>query len=311
MLKADGTRVIENNTTYDYTYRVNTDVITSAKLESGGRSTSFIVKIEDLSENGPPDPKANDLLNDFNIPDVPVEADKQTATWGIYTGAVWSPDYVWHENWVWVSDWQKEYYKKYHSSGCRDTDGDGKKDSCPGHRRSRMVDRGSWVDQGCWLDYGEWTYTYETYFATVNADFTILPDNHNPTFKELSGEYTIGSGYGIDVEVSAGIGSNAPSSHYVTAQNIITYFPEFDYQTYWRLLEKTGFTTFEFKENKYSTFNSRTHFTPLAYPDGRYEVYVNVIDCYTPDSMLRVNLSGDITIDGTVFDDWFVSPVGN
>lgn len=165
MLRADGTRVIENNTTYDYTYRVNTDVITSvkvqatsgdispdmrhlttdtrsssyknpsngkayvticangqslteeiiipdgnseyvwlkwhtlsvacdvevtvsisgnasAKLENGGRSTSFIVKVEDLSENEPPDPKANDQLNDFNIPDVPVEADKQTATWG-------------------------------------------------------------------------------------------------------------------------------------------------------------------------------------------------------------------------------------
>ena len=41
------------------------------------------------------------------------------------------------------------------------------------------------------------------------------------------------------------------------------------------------------------------------------EVYVSVIDCYTPDGMLRVHLSDDITIDGTVFDDWFVSPVGN
>lgn len=61
----------------------------------------------------------------------------------------------------------------------------------------------------------------------------------------------------------------------------------------------------------FSTFDSRTHFTTLAYPDGTYEVYVKVIDYYTPDGMLRVHLSDDITIDGTVFDDWFVSPMRN
>ena len=373
MLKANGTQVVENNTEYDYTYRVNTDVITSviikatagdispdmrhittdtrnesyynpsdgkayvtisangqsvteeitipdgnseyvwlkwhtpsvpgdvevtvsisgnssAKIENGGRSDSFIVKVEDLSENEPPDPKANDQLNSFVVPEVPVEADKKTATWGIYTGALWSPDYVWHENWVWNSSWNLV---------------------CDADGNCTWIDNGHWVDRGWWLDYGEWTYTYETYFATVNADFSILPDSYNPTSKESFGEYTIGSGYGIDVDVSTGLNTNAPSSHYVTAQNVVTYFPEFEYQTYWRLLEKTGAIQFEFKENKYSTFNSRTHFTPLAYPDGKYEVYIKVIDCYTPDGMLRVDLSDELIIDGTVFDDWVVSPVEN
>jgi hypothetical protein len=394
MLEANGIRVIENNTTYDYTYRVNTDVITSvrvqatsgdispdlrhlttdtrsssyynppdgkayvtfsangqsvteeiiipdgnseyvwlkwhtpsvpcdvevmvsitgnvsAKFESGGRSTSFTVRVEDLSENEPPDPKAHDKLNNFIVSDVPVEADKETATWGIYTGAVWSSDYVWNNHWVWESDWRKKYYKTYHFPGCQDIDDDGVNDYCPGHRKSKWVDYGSWVDRGWWLDYGEWIYTYETYFASMNVNLNIFPDEHNPTIKESFGEYTMGSGYGIDVEVIAGITTNAPSSHYEVAQNVITYFPEFTYQTYWRLLEKTGLTRFEFKENRYSTFNSRTHFTPLAYPDGKYEVYVNVIDCYTPDGMLRINLSDDLTIDGTVFDDWYVAPVGN
>ena len=355
MLEANGISVVENNTIYDYTYRVDTDVITSvkvkaisgdispdmrhlttdtrsstysnpsdgkayvtmsangqssteeiiipngnseyvwlkwhtpnvvsdvevsvsisgnpsARLESGGRSTSFTVKIEDLSDNEPPDPKAIDKLNNFTIPNLPIEADKQTATWGIYTGAVWDPDYVWHSNWVWES---------------------------------------KWVDRGWWLDYGEWVYTYKNYSASINVDLDILPDEYNPTLKESSNEYTIGSGYGIDMSVTSGITTNAPSSHYEAAQNVITFFPEFNYQTYSRLLEKTGVAQFEFKENKYSTFNSRTHFTPLAYPNGKYEVYLNVIDCYTPDGMLRVNLSDDITIDGTVFDDWYVAPTNN
>ncbi len=188
---------------------------------------------------------------------------------------VTSSDYVWNSHWVWESDWKKKYYTTYHSPGCQDTDGDGANDYCPGHRKSK------------WVDYGEWTYTYETYFASMNVDLDIFPDEHNSTTKESFGEYTIGSGYGIDIEVTAGIATNAPSSHYEVAQNVITYFPEFNYRTYWRLLEKINSTRFEFKENRYSTFNSRTHFTPLAYPDGKYEVYVNIIDCYTPDGMYR------------------------
>jgi hypothetical protein len=155
------------------------------------------------------------------------------------------------------------------------------------------------------------TLTFKTYNASINANFKIIPDDHDPTVEESYGEYTIKSGYGINANVFVGITTNAPSSHYTTAQNVITYFSEFNYETYWRLLEKIELTKFEFKENRYSTFNSRTHFTPLDYPDGKYEVYVNVIDCYTPDGMLKVNLSDYVNIDGTVFDDWYVSPVGN
>lgn len=136
----------------------------------------------------------------------------------------------------------------------------------------------------------------------------LKPDAHNPTAKENYGEYTIASGYGVDIKVDAGITTNAPSSHYTTAQNVVTYFPEFHYNNYWRLLDKTGGRTFEFKENPYSTFNSRTHFTPLPYPDGAYKVYSKVIDCWTPDGMLRVNLNDSVTIEGSVYDDWHVAP---
>lgn len=370
MLEPKGNDVEENNTTYDYTYRVNTDVITSiivkaangditpdtrytetdtrrsdytnpddgkayvtitangksttmpvimpngdsqyawlkwrtpsepcevtvkvnisgnssAKLKDGGRSTTFTVKIESLSENVPPDPRPTDTMPNFQIPEIPNQADKTTAEWGIYS-AVWDADYSWHEDW-----------KKYHSGCYTRTNEDGS---------TTRVHRYKWIDEGWWEDYGEWDYTYTQYTASINADMDLIPDMHNPTAKQKYGEYTIASGYGVNTKVNAGITTNAPSSHYTTAQNVVTYFPEFKYNKYWRLLEKTGTTIFEFEENIYSTFNSRTHFTPLPYPDGNYEVYSTVIDTWTPDGMLRVNLSDNVTIERSLYDDWHVAP---
>lgn len=175
MLEANGVDIVPNDTTYDYTYRVNTDVITSvvveatngditpdtrykevdtrksaytnpsdgkayvtitangqsttmpvvipdgdsqyawlkwrtpskqcevtanvslagnssAKLKDGRRSTSFKVKIEDLSENEPLDPRPTDTMPNFKILELPNQADKKTAQWGIYS-AVWDADY--------------------------------------------------------------------------------------------------------------------------------------------------------------------------------------------------------------------------
>ncbi|WP_432403634.1 hypothetical protein [Wukongibacter sp. M2B1] len=45
--------------------------------------------------------------------------------------------------------------------------------------------------------------------------------------------------------------------------------------------------------------------------DGRYEVYGKVIDCWTPDGMLRVNLSDRVTIEGNVYSDWHIAPSFN
>jgi len=116
------------------------------------------------------------------------------------------------------------------------------------------------------------------------------------------------SGYGVNINVSTFPTTNAPSSHITKAQNVITYFPEFNYETYWRLLELIGNGDFVFKNNKYSTYNSPVHFTPLWYPDGEYRIYAEVIDLWTPDGMLRINLNDDVTIDGDLFMDWHIGP---
>ena len=78
----------------------------------------------------------------------------------------------------------------------------------------------------------------------------IQPDDKAPT---ASGK-TMKSGYGINQTVTANVSTNQ-SSAVTDAQTAVTYFPEFEYQTYWRLLERNGPVTtaqFEFQNNPYS-----------------------------------------------------------
>ncbi len=89
------------------------------------------------------------------------------------------------------------------------------------------------------------------------------------------------------------------------------YFPEFGYGTYWRLLERlTSGTTarFQFAKNIYSTYNQRVHFSPVWFPDGSYTVNTHVMDIWTPAGMLAMNLTDDVTISGSLYDDWHIAP---
>lgn len=131
-------------------------------------------------------------------------------------------------------------------------------------------------------------------------------DDKSPT---ASGK-TMKSGYGINQTVSARVSTNQ-SSAVTGAQTAVTYFPEFGYQTYWRLLERmsSGYSArFEFQKNAYSTYNRRTHFSPIWFPDGSYEPYTWLIDCWTPAGMLSMTLTDSITIRGSLWDDWHISP---
>ena len=95
------------------------------------------------------------------------------------------------------------------------------------------------------------------------------------------------------------------------AQNAVTYFPEFGYENYWRLLEAEisgRSTTFQFKANPYSTYSRRTHFTPIWYPDGSYTPYTWLLDCWTPAGMLSMNLTDSVTIRGNLWEEWHIAP---
>ena len=103
--------------------------------------------------------------------------------------------------------------------------------------------------------------------------------------------------------------STNQSSAISKPQNAVSYFPEFNYKTYWRLLERMDGGSFEFKKNNYSTYKNRTHFSPVWFPDGSYEVNTWVIDSWTPVGMLSANLTDSLSIRGSVWDDWHIGPL--
>ena len=261
-------------------------VITIAVSVSGGGTAQSMItcNIVDLDGNDPPNPVADDRNDRFRLVSIPEKEHVTSASWGI-----WSP--WWQENWEWVENWEK----------CWHTD--------------RWVDDNNvvhrdrwyhWVDNGWWEDHGWWEFDYNGYSASLTASMRITPDEKSPTATAS----TLKSGYGVQEKVTAKVTTNQ-SAAVTAAQNAVTYFPEFGYESYWRLLEADisgRSTTFQFKANPYSTYNRRTHFTPIWYPDGSYTPYTWLLDCWTPAGMLSMNLTSSVTIRGNLWEEWHIAP---
>lgn len=249
---------------------LNIDVSISG---ASANKANIIAKIVDLKENTPPNPTANDKNPSFKASSIPSKAPKTSATWGKWD-CYWEPKWEWQANWSWVSTGKNTGY---------------------------------WVDNGHWVDRGDWKYKWISYYAYLSANMNLQPDAKVPTAYSK----TMKSGYGINLNVNSNLSSNAPSSSITGAQNVISYYPEFNYKTYNRVLEMitAGYSSsFQLRKNKYSTYNQRVHFTPIWYPDGIYSVYAEVIDAWTPEGMLSVNLNDYVNIKGSLYDDWHIGP---
>jgi hypothetical protein len=243
-------------------------------------------KIVDLGKNPPPDPKADDRpgppenpqvfwggSDSFRAVSAPSNPQKTTARWTVWQ-AKWQPFWVWIPVWDWCD-----------------------------HGK----DGGHWIDNGYWEDQGWYGFFTDIYTATLTASSSVTPDTKVPT---ASGN-TMKSGYGVNNTITSGFSSNAPGSHVTGAQTAVSWFPEFGYTTYWRLLDliTRGYSSrLEFKQNQYSAYNQRAHFLPVWYPNGTYNVYTWLLDAWTPDGMLSMNLNGGVNIQGSVFDDWHIAP---
>ncbi len=134
----------------------------------------------------------------------------------------------------------------------------------------------------------------------------ITPDSLSPTATAA----TMKSGYGIQEKVTARV-TTTQSAAVTAAQNAVTYFPEFGYEGFWRLLNRSisgKSTAFAFKNNHYSTYDRPTHFTPIWYPDGSYTPYTWLLDCWTPTGMLSMNLTDSVRITGDLWEEWHIAP---
>ena len=162
-------------------------------------------------------------------------------------------------------------------------------------------------DDGYWVDEGWYDFFRDNYSASMTATTRIEPDEKVPT----AAGNTMKSGYGVSNTVTATVSTSAPMSHYTYGQTAVSYFPEFNYTTYWRLLDRlsSGKTArFQFAENIYSTYKQRVHFSPVWFPDGSYTVNTHVMDIWPPAGMLCANLTDSVTISGSLYDDWHIAP---
>ena len=252
-------------TDYDYEYRVDTDVITPVTLYAGSEinpdgpaTVTFTIKgstyrmrnivipegdsqlawVKWHTPSEPQDITITVRTNRGTLSQTTIKAKvvdlsgndppdpKATDTAGSWrSSGVPSREEKSYAAWsVWWAQWHP--YWVWHSTG----DGDG-----------------YWVDEG-WYDFFR-----DNYSASMTATTRIEPDEKVPT----AAGNTMKSGYGVSNTVTATVSTSAPMSHYTYGQTAVSYFPEFNYTTYWRLLDRlsSGRTArFQFTENIYSTY---------------------------------------------------------
>ena len=289
----------------------NSPMQITISVSAGGRTvsdSSIVCNIVDLVENPPPNPVADDRNDSYNssLAVMPSNPELTSTSWSVWRC-------TWHPNWEWVADWRWETVQVWHQNlvwipfshspycprNCTTNHGYWRDDGW-------YEDEVRWYDEGRWEDHGWWVYYQDTYWANLSASTSVVPDSLDPT---AYGD-TIKSGYGVNQILTASATSNDYGS-ITGAQNAQSWFPEFYYQSYWRNLERTtsGYnTTLQFKPNPYSTYNNRTHFTPVWMKNGDYRVYTYLFDMWTPNGMLSMNLYDGVTINGSLWDDWHIAP---
>lgn len=307
--------------TYDYTYRVNTQVITAVTV-SGGRANPDRPVTARFNINGRtytvrniyyPSGDEQLVWVKWRTPDQPQDLTIHVTTTGSghaekSTIQVKIEDLDENPPPNPVADDRNDSYRR--------------PDSLPRYESRSEADWSVWRawwhehwvwhsgsedEDGYWEDEGWWDYDQDWYYATLSAAMKIEPDAKSPT----ANGNMIKSGYGINETVTADVQTDR-SSAVTGAQNAVAFFPEFQYETYWRLLKRTSgnlHTKLEYQPNRYSTFKRRTHFTPIWMPDGDYTVYTWLIDCWTPKGMLSLNLSDQVYIQGSLWADWHISKI--
>lgn len=251
--------------------------ITAYAKVTGEKTVSIPIVIEKLKENEPPDPKATDVRGNWKVvkdSDLPIEYRENTLSWTKWYTVARLVEYTITNTY---------------------TDEEGK-EVIETETKTRI----------------EYDFYKNYYTASLSVNFELIADTYCPTASE--NRKRMGSGYGTNAFVKCRMTTSESSNAVTGAQNAIFYFPEFTYETYWRLGELTerGLNSIlEFKNNKYSPFFSRTHFTPIWYPDGEksYKVYVQVVDAWTPAGMLQVSKTDAVSISKTVLDDWHIGEV--
>lgn len=161
----------------------------------------------------------------------------------------------------------------------------------------------------------EWTYqngtfTQKQYSAGISpfSGGFISPDTSNKSAKKNSERWLLKSGYGINLACTPSAYNTGPAAAITAIQRAEAYFPEFNYATEterYRTLEKTGSKfTLSVNPNAGSS-DSRIHFIPVWKKNGPYPVMLQLSDLWTPMGMVRYYITDSVTIQGSMYDDYY------
>lgn len=275
--------------------------------------SSATADIKALKENTPPDPQGRDR-NDGYSPPLPRGFNNATSKGWQEWSAYWKANWQWEADLQWEITgsetvpemWQNPYAPSQTSSvyihGWT-------------HIPARDEDVYGWVDKGKWVDNGEWIFTSNYYTASLRVNHKLLPDAHCPTAEKHYDTWTIKSGYGVSLEMNAYVvtGGGAADAAVTGIQSCVSTFPEFNYHSYNRVLECTSgnrghSVTYSFKSNPFSQWSSRTHFTPIWFPDSEYTISSVIFDAWTPAGQMYATTQSTVNIQGNVYDDWGIRP---
>ena len=155
----------------------------------------------------------------------------------------------------------------------------------------------------------------KSYGITVgNTTPTVTPGSGCLTAEKVGVTWKMKSGYGIALSWNPALiaksGYIMPGTDaYTEAQSVYATFPEFGYSVAsekYRTLEKVG-GIYQFIANPNADKNERVHFIPVYVANGNYIVSVTATQIWTPAGMITaVRNSNALTIDGTMYDDYYV-----
>lgn len=285
-------------------YRDNGNGGSIAYIKPEKQEINIGVKLEELKENIPPNPDADDrndfFSNNYKEDDIEKYTENLSNEWKSYE-AYWFPKMVEVKKDVWVDRGWYKFNTIYYNAELK-ANMDLRPASTVKTAKGDEMKSGYGVDQLTKAEIkvsAEIEREIEVPLEDENGNVvTDAEGNVVMTYKKIKEPYFVNS-----------------SECTTKVQNGASFFSDFYFKTYWRLLEETNTKSrteaiMQFKPNKYSTYNNRTHFTPIWYPDDEYyKVATYIFDGWTPVGMLSTNLEDTVYIMGNLWDDWYVQPL--
>lgn len=162
-------------------------------------------------------------------------------------------------------------------------------------------------------EYGDGGFVLKRYGVRISLTaVNVTPASSCQTAKKVGGVWSMKSGYGITVSwygylTAAPDCEEAPKDSCTDIQNVVAMFPEYRYEIAdGRAVTMNRADSFYRLPLNAGAEYERVYFIPVYVQDGDYRVSVRASGVWTPAGYLySVRNAEPITIDGTVYDDWY------